>query len=348
MKRKLLTSSYLSALCLEISLFLRAGISMSDGFYMLKEDDGDKASRELIGFLRDQTEKGLPLSEALNAAGGFPSYLLDMIALAEKTGELENTTRGLSEYYDRQRRLSLNIRNAVFFPAVLIAIMMTVVTVLITQVLPIFNAVFNQMGARMSTFALSLMSAGQALSDASKVIAVVVAVVLFAALLVFFIPALRTAFSRFIKDAFGGVGVLKRISSARFSFAMAMAAASGIGADEALALAARVCDGGKVFAAKVEGCRALLGEGARLGDALSGSGIFAARHSRMLSLAERTGTLPETLEIIARRNEEAIRDEIDGLIGKVEPALVIFTSVIVGIILLSVMLPLVGIMSSIR
>lgn len=348
MKRKLLTPTYLSAFCLEISLFLRAGISISDGLHMLRDDDNDKSSKELMDLLYTITEEGKPLSAALTEAGGFPSYLLDMVILAEKTGKLEATMRSLSEYYDRQNRLSLSIKNAIFYPFILIIIMMIVIAVLVTQVLPIFNDVFNQVGAQMSSFATRIMSIGQAMSGASTAISITCAVLLLIVLLVFCVPSLKAGISAFFKNTFGGSGIFKRISSARFAFAMAMATSSGIDSDQAITLAAKVCNGGKVFISKAQECRKLLDEGTKLGDALSSSGIFTSRNSRMLSLAEQTGTLPDVMETIAQRSEETIRDEIDSLISKIEPTLVIVTSVIVGIILLSVMLPLVSIMSTIR
>jgi type IV pilus assembly protein PilC len=112
-------------------------------------------------------------------------------------------------------------------------------------------------------------------------------------------------------------------------------------------MAARVTGGGVSLMSKAEKCRQLLTEGSKLGDALTDSGIFTSRNNRMLSLAQQTGTLPEVMHTIAERSEETIRDEIDSMISKIEPTLVILTSAIVGIILLSVMLPLVSIMSAI-
>jgi len=66
----------------------------------------------------------------------------------------------------------------------------------------------------------------------------------------------------------------------------------------------------------------------------------------MLSIGARSGMADSALNEIAERSGHAVQDEIDKLIGKVEPTLVIISSVITGIILLSVMLPLMGIMTA--
>ena len=347
MKRKTLTSSFLSAFCLEVSLFLHAGISISNGLSMLRDDDNDNSTKELIGRLFQIIEEGKLFSEAIETVGGFPPYMVEMVALAEKTGKLEETTRSLSEYYDRQGRLSVSIKNAVFYPFILIVIMMVVIAVIVIKVLPIFNDVFNQMGAEMSSFALSIMAFGQTLSGASTIIFIIAGALVIFAALIFGIPSFRLSFLGGFMNCFGGIGIFKRISSARFAFAMAMSIESGIDPDDSITMAAKVTNGGTALSASVEKCRGLLSAGSKFGDALTESGIFSSKNNRLLSLAQQTGALPEAMGAIAGRSEESIRDEIDSLISKIEPTLVILTSIIVGIILLSVMMPLMSIMSTI-
>ena len=347
MKKKTLSASYLSTFCLEVSLFLRAGISVSDGIYMLKEDNDDKSSQKLLDNLFEEVENGNAFSKALTESGVFPAYMLEMVFLAENTGKLENTMRSLSDYYARQARLATSIKNAVFYPVILITIMMIVIAVILTQVLPIFNNVFSQMGAQMSPFALAIMEFGQALSAASTVIFVVLGIIIFLLVLSYGIPSVRITIVTFLKNAFGNLGIFKRISAARFAFAMAVAIESGIDTDESITMATKVAGGDARLISKAEKCRELLSQGVKLGDALTQSDIFTSKHNKLLSLAQKTGTLPEVMHVIAERSEEAVSDEIDSLIAKVEPTLVILTSAIVGVILLSVMLPLVSIMSTI-
>ena len=347
MKQKTLSFPQLSAFCLEVSLFLRAGISISDGLHMLKQDDSNSSSRKLLEELLAKTEKGNALSVALKEIGAFPDYMIEMVALAEKTGKLESTMRSLSDYYARQHRLSVSIKNAVFYPIILISIMLVVIAVIVTQVLPIFNTVFNQMGAQMSYFAISLMDFGQTLSSISVVLFVLIGLIVILLILSFIVPPLRMAFVSVFQKIFGDRGIFRRISSARFAFAMAVSLESGINTEESITMAETVAGGGDKLKARVLQCKQLLTQGIKLGEALTASEIFTSKNSRLISLAERTGTLPEVMHTIAERTEESIRDEIDSIVSKVEPTLVILTSVIVGIILLSVMMPLMGIMSSI-
>ena len=83
-------------------------------------------------------------------------------------------------------------------------------------------------------------------------------------------------------------------------------------------------------------------DGGSTAQALSESGLFSARDGRLLALPARTGSMAETLEQVA----DTLR-RIDGYIGAIEPTIVILTALLAGVILLSVMLPLMSVMSTI-
>lgn len=83
-------------------------------------------------------------------------------------------------------------------------------------------------------------------------------------------------------------------------------------------------------------------DGGSTAQALSESGLFSARDGRLLALPERTGSMAETLEQVA----DTLR-RIDGYIGAIEPTIVILTALLAGVILLSVMLPLMSVISTI-
>lgn len=347
MKKALLPSSYLNAFCLELSLILQAGIPVEEGLALMRDDESDRDSKALLSRLGAAMEQGEPLSRALREEGTFPDYLVSMIVLAERTGRLETTLYGLSEYYKRQENLSASIRSAVFYPLILLVIMLIVILVLIVKVLPIFNDVFHQLGMQMSQAAVYLMNVGTWLSKASMVIGIVLGFVLVAAMVVALVLPLRLRAAEAGRKIFSHFKISKKIASARFASAMAMTLSSGMDLDQALEDSRKLCGGQEEMARQIQKCQDMIVSGERMGKALFETGIFSARDSRLLALAEKTGSMPEIMEKIAQSSEEMVQGEIDGIIGWIEPALVIVTSVIVGIILLSVMLPLLGIMSSI-
>ena len=347
MRNKTLSNAYLSMLCSELAMLLDAGLTVCDSIQVLQEDESGSDGKTIMQVLIDALERGDPFSDALKESCLFPRYMVHMVEIGEKTGRLVQTLNALSEYYERQTRLSVTIKSSVLYPAILLVLMIVVVLILIVQVLPIFNDVFNRLGTQMSPLAVSLMHFGRWLGDTSIMIAVIFSVIFILILLSVAVPKIRKGFTKFFSDRWGNRGVFGKIASSRFVFAMTLAMASGLDTAEAIDVAAAVSGGSKVVDDKHKQCMSLLDSGCSLSDALCGAEILSLQDGKMLSVGSRSGKADIAMAEIARRSDLNVQDSIDRLVGRIEPTLVIISSVIVGVILLSVMLPLMGIMTAI-
>ncbi len=347
MKRLRVPTPYLPIFCRELYQLVRSGVPLAEGLGMLREDEKDPDTRSWLDALCRSTDEGMPLASALRETEAFPAYMTDMVALAEQTGRLEDVLLSLQRHYDRQLRMAADIRGAVAVPATLFAVMVAVVILLITQVLPVFDRVFAQLGVRMGAVATGMMNAGSVLARAGTGIAAVLTVIAAAALAVGLIPSLREKFTLWFRRRFGGRGVLGQMAVSRFASSMSMAVASGLSMEESVELSARLCGGAREIDEKTARCRKDIEEGGSPADALAESGLFTGRDCRLLKLAEQTGSLPDTLEDLAQRQEEESLRRIDRTVGAIEPAIVVITSALAGVILLSVMLPLMGLLSAI-
>ena len=347
MKRLRVPAQYLPIFCRELHQLVRTGIPLAEGLTMLREDETDPDTRSWLEALCRSTEEGLPLASALRETGAFPAYMTDMVSLAEETGRLEDVLLSLQRHYDRQLRMTADIRGAVAVPVTLFAVMVAVVVLLVTQVLPVFDRVFAQLGVRMGAVATGMMNAGAVLAKAGTGIAVALVVIAAAALAVALARPLREKFTAWFRRSFGGRGILGQMAVSRFASSMSMAVASGLSMEESVALSAKLCGGAREIDEKTERCRKEIEEGGSPADALADSGLFSGRDCRLLKLAEQTGSLPDTLEDLAQRQEEESLRRIDRTVGAIEPAIVVITSALAGVILLSVMLPLMGLLSTI-
>ncbi|MBQ9347597.1 MAG: type II secretion system F family protein [Oscillibacter sp.] len=338
---------YLPVFCRELHQMVHSGISPEEGLSLLLEDETDGEVRDWLEALNGGMESGLSLSAAIGETGVFPGYMTDMLALAEETGRLEDVLDTLCRHYERQNRMRSDIISAVTVPVVLLAVMIAVVVLLVTQVLPVFDRVFAQLGVRMGAAALGMMRLGGLLARCGAVLAVLLALMAAAALAAALVPSLRGRVSAWFRGNFGGRGILGQMAVSRFASSMAMAVASGLSMEEAVELSSRLCGGAKEIDEKTARCRAAIEEGGSPADALAESGLFSSRDCRLLKLAERTGSLPDTLEQLAQRQEEESLRRIDRLVSSIEPAIVAITSILSGTILVSVMLPLMGLLSAI-
>lgn len=145
----------------------------------------------------------------------------------------------------------------------------------------------------------------------------------------------------------GDRGVSRRMNNARLAQAMAMGMASGLPLERSMELAASLMEDVPPARARCEDCRARLEGGASLSAAMGESGLLPAGACRLLEIGQRGGTADAAMDKIARDLSEDGEAALEELVSRVEPSLVLVCSILVGVILLSVMLPLMHIMSAI-
>lgn len=347
MAQKKLTSEQISSLCLELSLLLHAGVSVADGLDLLSQQAGGPSQRDLFHALSQQVDAGSSLSSALRESGRFPGYVPGLIEVGERAGRLEEALKSLSGYYDDRVRLDRRVKNALLYPSVLLLLMLVVIVVLLSQVLPVFNDVYASLGGRLIGLAGGLLTLGRGLDAAMPVLCVLLAV-LVAFLAVFALGgSVRESLLAWWRRHHGDKGLTRQMSNARFAQALAMGLRSGLPLEQAIALAGDLQGDVPAAKARCSACLAKLSGGSDLAQALGDAGMLPPSACRLLALGQRSGTGDAVMEEVARRLTEESEFALEETVGRVEPALVLCTSLLVGVILLSVMLPLMHIMTAI-
>jgi len=139
----------------------------------------------------------------------------------------------------------------------------------------------------------------------------------------------------------------RRMAESRFSSAMAMGMASGLNIEDSFRTAMKFQDTTPKVQERYNACLERLERGEPLAESFRTEKILEASYCRILDLGAKSGTSDDAMAEIARRMDDAVQMDIERKVGKIEPTIVIITSILVGIILVAVMLPLVNIMSSI-
>ena len=338
--KRTLSNEEISRLSLELSLLLHAGVGTGDALFLLSEEDAPR--KKLLESMAKEVDGGASLASALRSSGAFPVYVCGLVEVGERTGRTVEALAALSRYYENRVRLNRRIRSAVLYPAVMLALMLVVIGVLLVQVLPIFDDVYASLGSRLTGVAAGLLTMGQWLEQVLPIFWIVLAVVALLGLLFTAVTPLRRAFLSLWQ---GDRGIGRKLNNARLAQAMAMGMASGLPLEEALGLSAGLMEGRA--RRRCKDCQSRLERGESLSAALKASGLLPANQSRLLELGQRSGAGDASMEKIARDLSEDSEAALDAVVSRVEPALVLMCSVLVGLILLSVMLPLMHIMSAI-
>lgn len=339
-----ISNESISALTLEISLLLHAGIGIADALALLAEEDDYK---ELLAGMPEKADDGASLSDCFRESGRFPAYVCGLIEVGEHAGRTEEALSALSRYYERQTRLNRRIRSALLYPAVMLVLMLLVIGVLLVKVLPIFDEVYASLGGRLTGIAGGLLVLGRWLDKVMPVLWVLLAAVVvfcgaFAAL-----PSFREKLLGSWRRSHGDKGLSRQMNTARVVQALAMGISSGLQMEEALELSASLMADIPAAQARCSDCRSRLEQEQPLAQSMRESGLLPAASSRLLELGQRSGTTDTAMEKIALDLSEESEASIEEAVGRVEPALVLVCSLLVGLILLSVMLPLMHIMSAI-
>ena len=341
-----LSNYEISSFCRQMSLLIKAGISPAEGIEILKQDTHDASALKLLDSISQVLMSGEQFHIALEMCGAFPEYLIHMVTIGEESGSLDTVMNSLAEYYEREENISSSIKSAVSYPLIMVFMMLVVVVVLITKVLPIFEQVFAQLGTNMSGFSQSLLNFGNLLNRYS--IIMVALLVIVALLFIFFTstPMGKNLFKSFLGKLHVTKRLMQDLERARFASGMVLTLSSGMDTYEGLSLVNKLVESNDMKA-KIENCRNLLLEGDNFPEALEKSNIFSSFYSQMVSVGFKSGSMDSAMQQIADRFEKETEKKIYSLIAILEPTLVIVLSIIVGMILLSVILPLMGIMTTI-
>jgi type IV pilus assembly protein PilC len=345
-KQKKLNNSEVAAFCSQLSLLLPAGITPFESIHLMLEDSASEQGKALLNQIEESLRDGESFHEALSKTEVFPDYVVSMVFLGEESGNLDIITKKLADYYEQQCAISESIKNAVSYPLIMICLMLLILVVLLTKILPIFNQVFVQLGSELTGVSKQLMGLGSAVQSISGILIIIVAIIAIAAFIILKIPKANLWFKSKLHRWSVTKNFYLDIAYSRFAGALSMVTAGGIDIYKGIDLANRLIDN-SVMEEKIKKCKECLLKGDYLHEAMKEAGIFRAQHQRMLQIGFKSGNSEVVFDKISQHYEEATLNRIQKILGAIEPTLVIVFSLMVGLILLSVIMPLIGIMSSI-
>lgn len=344
--RKRYSYQELSAFCMQIALLLEAAIPLEEGFSIMAEDSADQEEKEMLLFLSEEIEVGEPLFSALEKTEAFPPYVVRMAKLGQQTGTLDQIFSSLSVYYEKENRLLKSIKNAITYPVMMVFMLLVVLFVLFSKVMPVFEEVYAQLGAQISPVAKSAIHLEGVLSAAALVVSCVLAVatggIWSASKFGKRIPIVETMVDKVKRSS----KIALATANCRFTSVLALTLRSGMELEKGMALAKELVENSKV-AEQIQKCSEDLEVGTSYYQAMKETGLFSGFHIQMIKVGSRSGRLDDVMEEISKSYEHQADESIDNMIARFEPTMVAILAVAVGMILLSVMLSLAGVLSAI-
>jgi type IV pilus assembly protein PilC len=329
----------------QMAVVLKSGISGIEGITLMYENSEDPEERKILKQILDEAAFPGGLAPAMEKTGVFPTYMVRLVRIGERTGNLDTVMAALEEYYENEEEMRRESSDAMLYPLILTCVMLAVIVVLVLRVIPVFEQVYRELGTELTGLPLVLKEIG----DGIRTYSISFLLILGSLVLIIFVSRLteegRTFWHNFGRHFKGARREYEETDAYRFSRVMSMTLSSGLTPEEGMDMAIDLISE-KEFRDKIAAVRKDMDEGISMAQSLKDHGIFSGMYARMVILGEKSGSLDQVLGEISGFYRQQAQERLSRFISSIEPILIILLSLLTGAILLSVMLPLLGVISS--
>ena len=330
--------------CEQFSIILRSGMSAIEGLAILNDDSQTERGKEILTFLYKDMEESGSLAHAMEQSGAFPASAAAYVRTGEETGCLDEVMKGLSAFYAKEIQITDQIQSAVAYPLIMLGMMTAVIVILLVKVLPVFRQVFRQLGLEMSGISGALLGIGETLSHYSTAFLVLLAAMIGFILFLVLHPKGQELIRKIVCRFPGMKEIPVNLDYSRLCQCISLGIRSGLSPELCVELAGAVVTQTEIRE-KLTSIQKQLAEGYGFTEAITESGLFKAMELRLISLGFQAGASDEVMEKLAEQYEEKSTDSVSHIVSILEPTIVIVLSILVGLVLLSVMMPLLGLLS---
>jgi type IV pilus assembly protein PilC len=325
----------------------RAGLPVAQGLGILATQEKDKGFKTAVTEVRKEVEGGSNLSNALKKYPDiFSDLYTSMIQAGEASGNLDTILVRLSDYIESMNRLMGKVKSALAYPIAVLIIAVVITTVIMLKVVPVFENMFEQLGAVLPTPTAILINVSRFM-QANILYIVGVAIAVFFAIRSY----VKTYKGRRVFDRlklrlpiFGTL--LMKVAVARITRTLETLLNSGVEIIEAMTITAKT-SGNTIIEDVVMKSRSSVQEGKPLGQSWEETKMFPFMVTQMVNVGEQTGALSSMLGKIADFYDEEVNQSVDALVSLMEPILILILGGLVGSVIIAMYLPMFDIIGKI-
>jgi len=336
----------ISIFCNQFSICIKSGISICDILNLLYEQMPHKSIKKSLTSIIENVQKGNSLFTSMRkTVNVFPEFMINMVYLGEESGKLDIILEELSKYYEKEHKLLKKFTNSMIYPCTVFLTLMIVSLFLMIKVIPVFIANLNSMNADIPLITRLVLGYSNFLQNN------LLWIIIFIMILVFvFIEYIKTESGKIVFDKFKFIcpilgPVYKRLVYTKFSRGLNILLTSGVGLLRAFEIINDVI-GDSYFKLKLKTVFSDIKKGEDLSSSLNTMNIFPQFFVAMVKIGEETGNLDGMFLTAADIFYEDAQENVERATVLIEPILIIFLGIMIGIIILAVMLPMLNVMDS--
>jgi type IV pilus assembly protein PilC len=331
----------------QIATLFEAQVSALRVFRLLGGETENAALREVLTIVADDLQGGATISGALSKHPEvFSAFYTNMVKAGEEAGKLDQTFMFLADYMDRTYEVTSKARNALIYPAFVIATFASVMILMMTVVIPRLGSIIEESGQQVPLFTSIVLAVSHFMVTYSPLLFVGLAI-----LVVFIWRYLRTDAGKVAFDDMKlrvpYIGTLfKKLYYSRISDNLSTMLTSGIPMVRALEITSSVV-GNIIYAEALNEIMTAVKNGSALSEAFAQHDtIMPGLLIQMIKVGEETGELGNILDMLSKFYRREVTNAVDTLIGLIEPAMIVLLGIGVGILLTSVLIPIYNISSN--
>lgn len=340
------SSEELAGFCEQVCIVLKSGIGLEEGMYMLAEEIEEKRSKQIMKDVEQSLEKNESFAQALKQTKAFPPYLCNMVEIGETSGKLDEVMAGLQQYYTREHIMKSSIRNVVSYPLFLFFMISVILAALVGWIMPMFQNVFDNLNVDAASSSSKIMKFGIGVGTTVSILAACLILFILAGTLWYQTEAGKQKVHGFVTVCPFTKKTADLLAKGKLIASLSVMLSSGMEARESLEMAEQVVEHNGLKK-KMQACVQRLETEAHFAETLRDENIFTGMQGRMLALADKAGVLDEAMDTVRTSCDEEIGEQLTSLCSKLETALVVALSLVIGGVLIAVMFPLVSIITSI-
>ena len=330
------------AITRELATLLRAGLPLDRALEILIGLALPLPAQSLLQQIRDDVRGGKSLSQALDGRRDvFSRFYVNIVRAGEAGGALGVVLSRLADTLERNKDLRESVKSALIYPAILIGVAVLSVMVLLVWVVPQFEQTFAQAGKALPFATTVVIFVGTGLKRWWWALLGLIAFAVWATRRRLAQPAARHRWdARVLKMPLIG-DLVTKVEVARFARTLATLLGNGVTLLAGLAILKETL-GNSVLAGALDGVTVRLREGKGFGRPLADTGLYPRLAVQMILVGEESGRLEEMLLSVADVYDREVQTAVKRFLAVLEPALILSLAVLIGGIVFSILLGVMG------
>lgn len=332
----------------QLSTYIKAGIPLVDAVKILAKQTTKKELKKNFNQIVYELLKGESFSEALIAQGNvFPKLLINMVKTSEMTGDLASILDDMAEYYTSMDNTRKQMKSAMTYPVVVLTLAFAVLIFMLTYLVPQFSAMFEENGASLPALTQAILNISNFLKSNYIILIIGVLVAIGAFMFLFKkVKSFRTTIQTIMMHlpVFGNIIIYNEIANFTKTFASLLN--HGVFITDSMEILSKITNN-EVYIRIINKTLVNLGKGDSISSAFRGEWAIPVVAYEMIVTGESTGQLGSMMEKVASHFQNLHKNIIDQMKSLVEPLLIVFLAVVVGVILISIVQPMFAIYSTV-